>query len=124
MNKAEFVAMMETLKAAYGKKFHDLTKEVASTWYNCLSDLDGDRLKTAAERYIKDHQYPPTISELREAYRNVPAPEPDDFDRFKNIPPETVKQLMSMGIITEDAGIDLYNATSEHVELLQKAGAL
>lgn len=124
MTKAEFKTIMIMAKAAYGNKFQELTAEVLDTWYNCLSDLDGDKLKTAAEQYIKDHQYPPTISELREAYRNVLAAEPDEFDRFKNMPPETVKQLMDMGIITEDAGIDLYNATPEHVELLQRAGAL
>jgi len=124
MTKPEFRSIMIIVKASYGNKFHELTNEVLDTWYNCLSDLDGNRLKTAAERYVKDHQYPPAISELREAYRHVPAPEPDEFDRFKNIPPETVKQLMDMGIITEDAGIDLYNATHEHVELLQRAGAL
>lgn len=124
MSKAELAEIMEMLKYAYGSKFHELTKEVVSAWYSCLADLDGKRLKTAAEQYIKGHQYAPTISALREAYQSVPAPEPDAFDRFKNLPPEVVRQFMDIGIITADAGINLYDATAEQIQLLQESGAL
>lgn len=124
MNKSEFKSIMTMIKGAYGSKFHETTTEMLDTWYNCLSDLDGDRLRAAAAQYIKDNHYVPAIADLRTAYKNMPDPEPDAFDRFKNLPADTIKELMQLGIITEDAGIDLYNATTEHVELLQRAGAL
>lgn len=124
MTKPEFKPIMTMIKGAYGGKFHTLTAEVMDTWYSCLSDLDGSRLEEAAAQYIKANQFPPSISDLRTVYKSLPAAEPDEFDRFKGLAPETVKELMGLGIITEDAGIDLYYATPEQIRLLQEVGAL
>jgi len=54
--------------------------------------------------------------------------EPDmaekESDRFRNLSPEIVEEYRALGIITEDDGLDLYDATGEQIKLLQEAGAL
>lgn len=125
MSKAEFMGIMETLKSAYGSKFQDPTKEVVSTWYNCLSDFDGSRLIEAANRYIKDNQYPPTIADLRETYRNVPAPDPYSFEeRFKEVAPDMIAELLEAGLITADGGVDYGDLSEVQFKALREAGAI
>lgn len=130
MTKPGFKIIMIGIKDAYGGKFQELTSSVLDTWFICLSDLDEDRLKAAAARYIKNNQYPPTIADLREVYRSVPIPEPGPFDRFKNMPAGSVDVLISLGIITPDGGLDLWpvweagEAGKEYFKMLQEGGIL
>jgi len=131
MDENKFCEIMAMIKGAYGAKFQELTTDVMDTWYNCLSDLDGDRLKTAAGRYIKEHQYPPTIADLREACYKIPIVKPvdislsDNFDvRFQNLTQDQKTEFLKLGIITKDAGINLYDAEPEHIRILKESGAL
>lgn len=126
MNKSEFQNVMETIKCAYGDRFQELTKPVLSVWYKCLSDLDGNRLFTAACSYIKYKQYPPTIADLREEYRNVRVEEPEEdmFERFNSLPPEVFEGLKQAGIIDAEGCINCFDATPEQIKILQECGAL
>lgn len=126
MSKSEFREMMELVKGAYGDRFQELTKKVLSVWYDCLSDLDGNRLLLAARKYIKNRQYPPTIADLRNEYRGMHAEEPEEgpFDRFRNLPEAAFEEYRRLGIIDDDGGIECGLATPEQIRILQESGAL
>lgn len=126
MDKKEFGSIMSTIKGAYGDRFQDLTEPMLSVWYRCLSDLDGNRLFMATCSYIKYKQYPPTIADLREEYRNVRVEEPEEdmFERFSSLPPEVFEELKQAGIIDEEGCINCFDATPEQIKTLQECGAL
>lgn len=126
MSKSEFRELMELVKGAYGDKFQELTKKVLSVWYDCLSDLDGSRLLLAAQKYIKNKQYPPTIADLRNEYRGVCVDKPEEgsFYRFRNLQEAAFEEYRQLGIIDDDGGIECGLATPEQIRILQESGAL
>ena len=124
MDENRFCEIMAMIKGAYGERFQKLEPDVLDTWWNCLSDLDECRLAEAARRYIKSNQFPPTIADLRNIYRGVSAPEPKPFDRFKNVAPDMIEELLEAGLITTDGGVDYGDLSEVQFKALREAGAI
>lgn len=131
MNRSDFQKVMEAVKEAYGDRFQKLTTSMLNVWYSCLDDLDGDRLLRAARNYIKEKQYPPTIADLREAYRDTRWTEPaegkeekDPFGRFQTMQEDVFEEFRRSGIIDDTGCIECLNATDDQIRILQECGAL
>ena len=67
MNKDEFFAIVNNLKAAYPREAFQ-EQYTFELWYECLRDLDAKWVSTAVIDLIKTMKFCPKISDIREKY--------------------------------------------------------
>lgn len=67
MNKDEFFAIANNLKAAYPREAFQ-EQYTFELWYECLRDLDAKWVSTAVIDLIKTMKFCPKISDIREKY--------------------------------------------------------
>lgn len=71
MSKQDFFEIMDMLGGAYGAKFAQADPTVAKVWYECLQDLQYERLRDSVIQWIQENKFPPTIADLREVYNKT-----------------------------------------------------
>lgn len=70
VTREEFASIVIKINQAYADK-KPITKEGIDIWYELLNDLDARTLNAAANNYIMDNRYPPTIADLRQEYKHI-----------------------------------------------------
>lgn len=69
MNKCEFSEFMKEINIAYGDKKFPLSKETMDVWFKYLKSCNYSIILNVLEKYVKENNFPPTISELYQPYK-------------------------------------------------------
>lgn len=71
MKRSELMPILEDLKLAFMRQNFLESEQELELWLRMLQDLDKSALQKSAENYIKRNQFPPTIADIRTAYRSI-----------------------------------------------------
>lgn len=69
MTKDEFKPIVQRLRKVYPQDGFLADKEAFDIWFELLEDLETPAVKQVVDDYIKEHQYPPTIADIRQGYK-------------------------------------------------------
>lgn len=83
MTKKEFLVIVKGLKAVYSDPKFLADGDAIDVWYGLLCDLPYQVLSTAAQKYMMQEQYPPTIAGLRKKAAEITAPVHEDMSELE-----------------------------------------
>lgn len=68
MDKPKFIKFMQKIKDGYGNRFQDLSDGVLKVWYECLGNLDEEKLNASLVNHMRKSEYPPAVADLQKEY--------------------------------------------------------
>ena len=113
MTDKEFMVIVKGLKAVYTDPKFLADNDAIDVWFGLLCDLPYQVLSTAAQKYMMQEQYPPTIAGLRKKAAEITAPVHEDMS-----------ELEAWSLVRKALSNSGYNAEAEFgklPELCQKA---
>lgn len=69
MTKDDFKPIVQRLRKVYPQDGFLADKEAFDIWLELLGDLETPAVKRVVDDYIKEHQYPPAIADIRQGYK-------------------------------------------------------
>lgn len=69
MTKEEWGKIVKKICDFYPRYDFMDNQDVFDAWYSMLEDLEYPATVRAVENYVKEHQYPPTIADIRQGYQ-------------------------------------------------------
>lgn len=106
MTKKEFLVIVKGLKAVYSDPKFLADKDAIDVWYGLLCDLPYQVLSAAAQQYMMQETFPPTIAGLRKKAAEIQAPVQDEMS-----------ELAAWSLVRKALGNSAYNAESEFDKL-------
>lgn len=85
MQREEFKKLVKKLKAIYCDLRFIPDQEAFDAWFRLLEDCRYRQLEIAAENYMKENRYPPTVADLREKYREIEEQNRRDMARVEDL---------------------------------------
>ncbi len=83
MTDREFMIIVKGLKAVYTDPKFLPDKDAMEVWFGLLKDLPYKVLSTAAQKYMMQEEYPPTIAGLRKKVAEITAPLSEDMSELE-----------------------------------------
>lgn len=71
MDKKNFCEVAGILRNAYRRHDFLIGTDEGNVWYECLQDLQYERLRDSVIQWIQENKFPPTIADLREVYNKT-----------------------------------------------------
>lgn len=129
--------MNEKCNTRFSAKSKDTAKHINARFdegyteedfYHVIDVKSAEWMGTEMEKYLRPEtlfcrKFQNYINQYEREKRNS-AKANDVMERFKNVPQKYFFEMRSAGIIAEDGGLDLGEATEEQIKILKNSGAL
>lgn len=116
ISKAQFAEQIKILLTVYPNQRFIPNNEAMDIWYGFLCNLSYDSLVYAVKEYIPNHQYPPTIYELKRIAETV------EKEHKRNV--EFQNREFSRSIQFIDSGESEMQCREMFLEMIKKVSCL